>query len=273
MLSGVVSGRQAWTSAEDAALQEAYAAGGVRSARAALPHRTNWSIFRRAQRLCVVRSKSWTKRDDAKLRTLWDGCSTIDEIAAALGRRKHGVYRRAQEVGLTSALPAGWEYLTVAAKRTGYSVQQLRALLLRADVEIRPTISRPSPTRGRKRKGFSQHMVWPSDVDTAIAERVGLEAMATAARRVGVPGYVLHDRLLAVGVPKPKRKKRWLVSDEQVQRAMAGYKPPRVVAPICTEVGCTAPHYCRDLCALHYRRHQRSERLAGSDAQAGARAA
>jgi len=231
VLSGAVSGRQAWTKAEDATLQEVYATCGVRAARAALPHRSDAALLRRAQKLRLVRRKAWSTRDDAKLRTLWDGCSTIDEIAAALGRRKRGVYHHAQQLGLTRSLPTGWEYLTAAAKRTGFGVDQLRQMLVRAGVEVRPTIARPGSAHARARERSAQHMVWPADVDVAVGERVGFEALATAARRASLSSHALRARLLAVGVAKPRRNKRhWLVSDEQVQRALAPGLLPAVLS-------------------------------------------
>jgi len=63
--------------------------------------------------------------------------------------------------------------------------------------------------------------VWADDVDEAIASHLGKETLEMAAKRRGVVSETLRRRLRALGIKPPKFHHRWLVTDEQVERALS----------------------------------------------------
>lgn len=226
-----------WTPEEDAVLTKAYSEGGIYAARAALPARGASAIYHRTQRLKLVRRRRWTDADDARLRDLWDGGNTVDEVAKALGRTVATTYWRAQHIGLPLGVPEGWEYLSSAARRTGYHGDQLRKILAFAGADIRRALSAPGrPARGKSRKVRVHYIVVPGEVDTAIEAWHATEPVETAARRIGMCGETLKRRLLAAGVEKPKRRGKpraghapfhWRVTQEDIDRALAFVAPKR----------------------------------------------
>lgn len=213
-----------WTAAELRLLTVCYQYGGIAAARAALPHRSVASLYHKTYRARLAqRRRRWAALDDAKLRKLWSGELSLADIARALGRSEITTYWRAGKIGLPRGVQPGWEYLSAAAERTGYGTTQLRAILKAAGVALRPVIARPSQRRG-KRKGRRKtfHMVWAEDVTLAVADRLERETVQMASQRVGVSSETLRRRLRALGVKPPRKKKaRWLVSEEQVARALA----------------------------------------------------
>jgi hypothetical protein len=222
MTAGFITGA-AWTAEENERLRAAYAAGGIDAAAAALPHRSVGAIYHRTQRMRIAsRRRRWTARDDSRLRRLWSGELDLKGIAASLGRSAATTYWRAQKLGLPLGVPAGWEYLHRAAERCGFGTGQLRTILRAAGVTIRPLLARPSKRRGKRkgaRRSFS--MVWPADVDIAVADWLAREPIERAAKRAGVASETLRRRLKALGEQAPKaRKHRWLVSAEQTERAL-----------------------------------------------------
>lgn len=212
----------AWTLAEDAVLRDSYSTGGIEVASRALPQRTRAGIFHRARRLGVTRRRRWTSADDRLLRTLWDGGSTMVEITRALNRSRATTYWRAQMLGLLG-LPVGWEYLTDAARRTGYGTGQLRRILAAGGIQPRPALSRGLPPRGKRKVVRRFVIVWPADVDLAIAQWLDTEPLESAARRAGVTTEILRRRLSDVGVTKPTRRNKklhWRVRTVDVDRAL-----------------------------------------------------
>lgn len=221
-LTGAVAEMRPWASHEDVLLREAYANGGIRAARAALPERSTSAIYHRAIRKGIKRRRQWTAEDDRRLRFLWDGEYSLREVAAKLRRTEATVYWRADKVGLHRGVPIGWEYLTTAATRSGYRTVQLRAILAWAGVAVRRALARPTKRRGRG-KFRPTWIVWPADVDAALERWLQTEPVETAARRVGVCGETLARWLRAAGVEKPsgRRKSHWRVSTEDIDRAVA----------------------------------------------------
>ena len=223
MNQGFIKGSP-WTAEENALLASAYAAGGIAAATAALPHRSVAAIYHRTQRAQLAcRRRRWTAQDDARLRSLWSGDATLREVARGLGRSEATTYWRAQKIGLPLGVPAGWEYLHHAAKRTGYTSSQLRAILSDAGAPVRQILARPSKRRGKARgRGRRRFygMVWPADVDIAVADWLARDTIEGQAKRAGVSSETLRRRLKAIGEQAPKRKHRWRVTDEQAERAL-----------------------------------------------------
>lgn len=218
----------AWTPAEEETLRAAYARGGIKAARRALPHRSESSICHRAERMGVQRRRRWTAADDDRLRRLWTGRDTLGKIAKTLGRSRRTTYWRAQKLGLTLGVPAGFEYLHASAKRTGFEVSQLRRILRKARVRIRPTLARPSKRRGNdkdpqpgekrpKRNRF--WMVRPEEVDPAVLDWLKRETVEQHAKRLGVARLTLQRRLEALGGKRPSGKRHWRITDEEARRA------------------------------------------------------
>lgn len=217
---GAVAHPQPWTESEIATLRAVYQHGGSHAAVAALPHRSRPSIFQKAIRLGLRNKRSkWTAGDHARLRRLWNADLTLEAIATALGSTPIGVIGVAKRLGLP-AVPEGFEYLTHAAKRTGVDVHQLRRILHACHVWVRPTLSRPPPkgvTPSHKRL-----MVWPAEVDDAIAEWFARETLQSAGERLGMTDASLKRRLAAAGVGKRRRARnaRWRLSAADLEKAL-----------------------------------------------------
>jgi hypothetical protein len=206
----------AWSAQDDAALRAAYAAGGIRGAMAALPARTRSATINRARKLRLERRRVWTDAEDARLRKLWNGETPLGTIAAALKRTEHAVYCRARELGLQLGCPERWERMAAAAQRAGYSVKMLGKILRANNVRPLPTISPRSDGRPVR-----EYIVWPQDVDDAVAAWLDAEPLTTAARREGVCPKTLARRLEAADVSKQVRRgKHWRVSAADVELAL-----------------------------------------------------
>lgn len=220
---GATAGRAEWTASEVERFRAAYAAGGIAAARAALPGRTDPALFKKARALGIRRyGTRWDAAKLARLRKLWNADMSIEEIAAALGSTPKSVYWYSRQLNLPT-VPEGWEYLTHAATRCGYDPGQLRVILAAAGVELRRVHARPSPRRGRRRgKRNAFHMVWPPDVDQAVADWLQRETARDAAKRLGVSEEFVAKRLRAVGVRKPgrKRKAAWRATAGDLERAL-----------------------------------------------------
>lgn len=224
--SGALAGCTPWTQEEIDALCVAWDAGGIYAARAALPHRSVAALYHKTQRLGRYRRRRWTLDDDRRLRALWSGETQLRQIAATLRRTTKTTYWRAQKLGLPLGCPHGWEYLSRAAKRTGYCTTQLRPILEAADVEVRHALARPAKRRGKRGAGRFAFIVWPADVDVAVARWLETEPLSAAARRVGVSADTLARRLLSVGVEKPRVGKfRWRIHPDEVALALAQPRP------------------------------------------------
>jgi hypothetical protein len=216
-LGGALARFQPWTPREEALLSRAYSSGGAAAAVSALPHRSVVSVMKRAERLGVYRRRRWTGADDEALRDLWDLGLRISAIAKRLDRTRAATYRRAQMIGLPLGVPDGYEYLSAAAVRTGYSTAQLRRILRWAGMRIGNALARPGPTRSGRR----MHIVDPLDVDEAVVRWHVTEPVTAAARRLGIGDELLRGRLLRLGLRPPPGKQHWRVTQEQVAAALA----------------------------------------------------
>jgi hypothetical protein len=206
-----------WTRAEDKRLRETYAAGGIEAAESAFPHRTRAALFHRAQKLCVRRRRRWTANDDAQLRLLW-GSVGMAEILKKLGRTRKTTYWRAQKLGLRLGCPQGWEYITTAARRTGYAVSQLRRILAAHGVDLTLSYSRTEKTR-------RFHVVQPHDVDVAVAAWLATETVRDDAIRRGMCDATLRDWLIDAGLEAPRQKagskKHWRLPSTTIDAVIA----------------------------------------------------
>lgn len=146
--------------------------------------------------------RRWTTREDRYLREPW-GFVPRDAILAHIGRSWLAIYWRAQKIGVGLGAPQGREYLTHAAKRTGYDVATLRRILAWGCVDMVPIASRARTDR-------PMHHVDPIDVDEAIALWHRTETPASAVRQRGdvCRGETLRKWLRAAGVLPAGRMSR-----------------------------------------------------------------
>lgn len=200
-LLGALAAFVPWTAGDLAELARVYAEGGIAAAARAFPARSRSSLYHAAKRVGVTRRPRWTAKEDARLRIEW-GSLGFKELVRLFDRPRDGIYRRAMLLGLPVGCPDGCEYLSHAAKRTGYTTTQLRRILRWAGVSVRESYSR---THGPHR---SFHVVDPLDVDDALESWHRTETIASAARRLGCGWDTVKRRLLACGIEPAKTSRR-----------------------------------------------------------------
>lgn len=175
-----------WTPQKDALLKEQYVARGATWCATELG--ITWrACTKRASRLGIRRLVPWTAKDDQHLRMIW-GVIPIKAIAREMKRTAIAIYARATTLGLQRGCPQGYEYLSVAAARTGYQTSQLRRILRWGGVQILRAMTRPDRCFGGLR---THHMVEPSDVDDAVTAWLLTEPVEAASRRHGYTSAVL----------------------------------------------------------------------------------
>lgn len=205
-----------WTAAELATLRRCYAVGGYLAALPHLPGRTAGAVLHKARRIGLVRRRRWTREDDAALRRLWSQALSLRTVAKQLGRTRATIYWRAQKLGLTGRVPPDHEYLTDAARRTGYCTTQLRRILRRAGVAIKVAFGRPT----RSRTGRRFHVVETFAVDEALEAYHRTEPAESIARRLGVSGDLLRGRARLAGLRAPAKKAHLRLTDEQARQLL-----------------------------------------------------
>lgn len=205
----------AWSDSDDAKLRRSFTAGGVLAALRALPKRTRPAVWRRARRLGLQREPQWPPQDDATLRELWAQARPLHEVAARFQRSQEAVAARAHKLGLRRGCPDGWEYVTAAARRTGFDEPLFRKVLAAAQVEVRPAL-----TFHQGRTSRRTEIVHSEGADLAVAHWMTGAPLAVQARRYGVACETMERRLAKVGVRRPRPRRHWHVSDADVARAM-----------------------------------------------------
>lgn len=227
MTNNLPGNRIEWTPDEEAALRAAYGTGGIRAAVAAIATRSESAIYRHASKLGIVRKRHWTDVEDAKLRALWDGDSTLEEVAETLSRTPQGVLRRARDMGLPQC-PARWEHLRDAARRAGYSRDQLLDILRWSGSTVRRRLL-ADPRYGHGPRARRRFIVLAADVDAAVADWLETETVESAARRLGITGKKLARWLGWAGVERQRRQGRpkfgarphWRIRPEDIEAALA----------------------------------------------------
>lgn len=218
MSTGITSAFAPWSKEEDRVVREHYVTIGARGIASRLPTRTIASIRHRANRLGVLSRRRWTPKDDRTLRDSWGIFKmSIRGLAKLLNRTPLTVYWRASVLGLDLGCPQGYEYLTHAAKRTGFSPGQLRDLMRKHGADLMQGLSRPTKIAPSRR----YHVVDPYDVDRAIARWAKTECVNAAAKARGLCGQTLSEWLVASGLEKPKGKVRWRVPTAIIDRVVA----------------------------------------------------
>ena len=204
-----------WTPKQEAVLRTRYVTDPTRAIAADLG-RTPAAIRKRASILGIVCERPWAEADRSSLRLLWSEM-TLKDLAKHLGRTESAVYTRAAREGLPLGCPRGKEFVSDAAKRTGFAVITLQRILKRHRVVVSPSMSRAC--------GAARHhgVVDPLDVDEAVRAWLETETLEAAARSRGVSAERLQGALRALpGAPRKPRKKggHWRIPSEVVERAL-----------------------------------------------------
>lgn len=225
-MTGAVSNFTRWAPDEDTKLRAAFPAGGARAVQAELPHRSRFSILNRARAIGLNRRPRWTATDDARLEFLWNASElSLAEIALRLKRSPDTTYWRAQQIGLPLGVPEGWERLSHAAERTGYSTRTLRRILAADEVVIRRSLTKRDPRHTGARP---THIVPINAVNAAVEAWIETEPLHAAAQRLGMSDEALRLRLNRAGIVKPGGKNKlvhWRVRPEEVEMATAWKAP------------------------------------------------
>lgn len=166
----------------------------------------------------------WSADDDARLRAQWE-LVPIATIAHGLGRTRTTTYWRARLLKLQCGAPPGWEYLSAAAKRCGYTTGQLRRILRWA--RVRPRLAQ-ARTAGTRR---AHHVLEEGDADDAVERWLATETPQAAARRHGMAGCTLVRWLMEAGVDLGRvRPARQRASRTRAHRRVATETIDRIVS-------------------------------------------
>jgi hypothetical protein len=218
-----------WTPAEDAILREHFPATGSRAV-AELTGKSRGAVRLRAQRLHVETRPRWTDQQDSVLRDMWGVCP-IRDILVAVPHTTAAIHRRASRLGIGQGCPVGYEYVQVAARRSGFGAAHLRRILKWAGVTVhRAMVRHPDDVR------CPRHYVDPRLVDNAVADWLQTETPAVAAKRYGLGERRLRVWLreaAAAGVEMPRDpargRCRWWIPSATIDAVVAarGWRPVR----------------------------------------------
>jgi hypothetical protein len=203
-----------WSDADDATLR-AFAPSNPWQVLAAMLGRSKMAVFHRCRHLGIHKMARWTPADDMWLRASWD--RPLSKLSAKVGRTEQAVAQRAQQLGLGLGCPPGFEYLTVAARRTGFDRSSLRMILRWGKVKIHESITANRRPRGR-------WIVDPEKVDRAVEDWLKTETIEAASRRTGYTAEALTRRLEMCGLPLPGRptgKRHWRIPSDLIDEAIA----------------------------------------------------
>lgn len=170
--------------------------------------------------------RHWSKTEENLLVWNWES-STVEALADKLGRTPLSVYCKAHELGLQRGCPQGMEYVTAAAKRTGYALATLKNILRWAKVHVEPTRSRRYASKATANAGFQCHFVRPDAVDAAIASWLSSESVGGAAKARGIRPHDLRARLREhpEAPERPEGRARWRVPTWLIESVLAEKRP------------------------------------------------
>lgn len=221
----LVATRRPWTAAELSALRARYLtdSGAVLAREFG---RTRDALWKKAEVLGLKKLGRWSSTDDRRLWSLW-GETPLEIIASLMGRTAIVVYEHARKIGLRCGAPQGFEYLSAAARRVGFTREQLRPILQWAGVRLRRTMSKPGSR-------LRSSMVMPCEVDAAVAEWHRTETIESARRRLGIAHPTLRRWLIEAkangdqSVPERPgvRRAHWHVPSTVIDK-VAGERLPR----------------------------------------------
>lgn len=168
-----------------------------------------------------MRGVKWTKKEDDLLAMHW-GYMPMRELAELVGRTQLAVYQRCRQLGVGGGCPNGFEYVSAAARRTGFDLKTLRRVLRLGHVEIRRGGAKTDEYTLRPRS-----FVESFEVDEAVKAWCQTEHIATAAARHGLSRLTLKSWLLeakrkGVKMPaKPARAQHWRIPSRTIDAIVA----------------------------------------------------
>lgn len=196
----------------------------IRAVDGLFPGRPIRAIYQRVGRLKIkMSSKAWKPQEDRKLMLLW-GEYPMEKLAEVFRRTPKAIQLRASTLKLPIGCPSGWEYLSHAAKRTGFATITLRLILKKAEVHLRREYTlRSGKRRPRPKRDSRRWIVEPDLVDDAVALYCAEETPESAAKRRGTSRETLMLILAAAGIyppPKGKKRKAWRLPSADIDRAI-----------------------------------------------------
>lgn len=218
--TGCAAGTEKWTAEEERTLRDLYRGRMIqRELTAALPGRTPAAIYHRAIKLGLRERFRWTEEDDKRLRNLWEDGLSLATIAKTLGRTQKAVYWRTyHNLRLPLGPPQGCEWVTTAGRRSGYSDKTFRRILGWAGVQVKLARSVGYGHKNRLR------YVDSFDADRAVEAWGQTETTTQAARRLGIDGQRLRNRLKKLGVITSKARHVRITPDQvDAANALARY--------------------------------------------------
>jgi len=209
--TGALANFAPWTSREDATLRTCYARGGIKEAVAAIPARSQATLFHRAQRIGLKRRLRWTEADDQRTAS-----SCLDLQA--------GVHHATGRVSSALAVPSQSEYKLsaprVAATRPGRVARDQRAR--NGYHVIRVYRYRLYPTRAQEATMHGALDMLRELYNASLQERI-------AAHRAGIKlsCYSQQAELREVRAVRPALEVAAVVGSKQVEWLLVnGYLTP-----------------------------------------------
>ncbi len=165
--------------------------------------------------------RRWTAEEDDLLAVL-AGEVPLAVLAKRLSRTPRAVYNRAGDLGLPRGASTGYETLTAAARRTGYAVPTLRAILRAAEVPVSTPLALPSDA------ARTRSVVEIAAVDRAVGVWLSRETPKGAGRRLGMSAERVENALAAAGHVRPAsaRGAAWRLPSADLDAAIVAYERP-----------------------------------------------
>lgn len=142
----------------------------------------------------------WSPRDEKFLRDAIEA-HTIGFIAKRLGRTYDATYYRAVRIGAIRASKQGYESVTDAAARCGFSYPSMLRLLRWAGVDLQAG----KQERERRKTKCVRHYVDPCDADAAVARWARSETILQASVRLDIGDSHLRKYLELIGAAPPDK--------------------------------------------------------------------
>jgi hypothetical protein len=202
-----------------------YASATVDELLSAFPDRTLSSLRQRAHKMGLCYETHWTDAEDARLIFMWETPLALASIATRMGRTPLAIYSRAKKIGLSVGCPDGFEYVSTAAKRTGFELATLRRVLAFSRVKEHRSLAQPKRTRRYQ----SHHFVCIDSVNDAVVKWHASEPVTAAARRRGLSQLTLRRWLIDAGALSKSRawKKHHRIDSEIIDLVISNRAPTR----------------------------------------------
>lgn len=213
----------AWSPAEDAIIRLLYKRrDGVARIHRHLPHRSRGSISGRAERLGLRSPRAhWTRRENAILVREWHDVQPRTLRRKLPGRTWCAIAEHAKLLGLPLGIPQGHVSIKEAARRAGYAMPTLRALLVRQGVPMHARCESSA-----RRSQVRRYVEWEACM-RAIQADLRMETLTQAAERTQFSAQWLREILRAAGIYRAERGERPRLDPATVDAALAARRARR----------------------------------------------